>query len=82
VAATNGKRAAILNALLEGPLTNRDLQDVADDCGAYIGRIMAKLQKLGLVINVAERQGRGIPAIYALTDAGLERAERKRSLAA
>ena len=60
------QRAIILNALGEGPKSNRELCELADEIPSYLSRTMAKLQHRGLVVNVAPSRGRGRPALYAL----------------
>lgn len=65
----NGKRAVVLSALAAGPMSNAALQDVLDDCGAYVARTMNALIKRGDVVNL--RPGKHY-ALYALASTGDE----------
>lgn len=62
----NGKRAAILVALSDGPKTNRQLQEIVDDCGGYVSRLLHGMIDLGTVENIRP----GARALYQLTAQG------------
>jgi hypothetical protein len=61
-------RLAILRRLKDGPATNRQLQDAADDHAAGIARSCADLIHMGRVVRIDGCSGRGKPATYALRE--------------
>lgn len=60
-------RAAILQALQRGPMTNRQLQRATDNYwSGAIARDCAKLRHSGRIERLDGRSGRGKPAVYGL----------------
>jgi hypothetical protein len=59
---------AILARLRDGPATNRELQEVACTHSGDIARRMCAFARLGYVKRIDGGQGRGWPAVYALTE--------------
>ena len=59
----------ILNALIEGPKSGRELAELLDEITARVARTMANLRtRSGFVRNL--REGLGGPALYDITPAG------------